>query len=339
MKDYAIIYNPTAAAGKKRKQFDFVVKTLENLNVSFKLVETEHFAHAITLAEENAKDGYRIIGWGGDGTCNEVLNGAIKSKTNALLGFIPMGTGMDIPGAVGYRPDNLKRACEIIAKGFTDKLDVGTATNEQNQQRYFLGIGSQGFDAEVTKRTNEGNKNLPGTWNYIASVVKTVFGFKKRNVRVIHDNGVYESTCNLVAVGNGPTYGGWMYMCPRARLDDGLFHISIIKMGRFELLYNFNTMYSRTLHPHKHIMDIISKKLRIEMVESRDEPYIGQVDGEIIGNLPIEYDFLPGQYEFIKPEQNEAEQWFQEKHGKKFAKYLAKLQQNNSDYYSNTIFD
>ena len=128
-------------------------------------------------------------------------------------------------------------------------------------------------------------------------------------------------------------------MCPKARLDDGQFHITIIEMGRFELLYNFNTMYSRCLHPHKHVTDFSSKKVRIEMVESDDEPYIGQVDGEIVGDLPIDYDFLPGQYEFIKPEQNEAEQWFQENHGKKFTKYLAKLEQQGSDYYSGIRFD
>jgi len=339
MKDYAIIHNPTAKAGKTRKEFEIVKKKLDSLGLSYDLFQTEHFGHAIQLAEEKAKDGYRIVGWGGDGTCNEVLNGVIKSGTKALLGFIPMGTGMDIPGAVGYRPDKIQRACEIIANGKSSKKDVGLSINANQEKRYFLGIGSQGFDAEVTKRTNEGNKNLSGTWNYIASVVKTVFGFKKRKLRVTFDNEVYEGICNLVAVGNGPTYGGWMYMCPRARLDDGLFHISVIEMGRFELLYNFNTMYSRTLHPHKHVRDFISKKVKIEMVDSEDEPYIGQVDGEIIGDLPIEYEALSNAYEFICPEVSEAEIWFQEKFGKKFAQYRKKLQESGSSYFKDFHFN
>ncbi len=245
-----------------------------------------------------------------------------------------MGTGMDIPGAIGYRPDNIKRACEIIADGKSGKMDIGLSINAKQEKRYFLGIGSQGFDAEVTKRANMGKKKLSGTWNYIATVVKTVFGFKKRVIKITHDNGIFEGVCNLVAVGNGPTYGGWMYMCPHARLDDGEFHISIVNMGKFELLNNFNLMYSRRLHPHKHIHEIVSKKVKIEMAKSEDEPYIGQVDGEIIGDLPIEYQTLKDGYEFIKPEKFEAEQWFQEKYGKKFHKYCVKLKKKGSHYYS-----
>ncbi|MHA1672673.1 MAG: diacylglycerol/lipid kinase family protein [Promethearchaeota archaeon] len=332
MTDYSLIYNPTAAAGKTRKEFDLALKALDNLGVSYQLVKTEHFSHAITLAEQAAKDGFRVIGAGGDGTCNEVLNGVIRSNSKNLLAFIPMGTGNDIPGAIGYRPD-VKRACEIIASGKTGKADVGISINAEDQSRYFLGIGSQGFDAEVTKRTNEGSKRLSGTWNYIASVVKTVFGFKKRKIRLIHDEGTYEGFCNLVAVGNGPTYGGWMYMCPRARVDDGKFHVSMVNMGRFELLAKFNTMYSKTLHPDSHIQEFVSKKVKIEMVNEDDAPYIGQVDGEIIGNLPIRYEFLPGGYEFIKPEENEAEQWFMQKYGKKFSAYVERLRKDGIDYY------
>ncbi|TFH31309.1 MAG: hypothetical protein E4G98_00320 [Promethearchaeota archaeon] len=104
-------------------------------------------------------------------------------------------------------------------------------------------------------------------------------------------------------------------------------------MGRFELLYKFNTMYSRTLHPDAHIEEFISEKVKIEMVNGEDDPYIGQVDGEIIGNLPIRYEFLPGGYEFIKPEENEAEQWFIQKFGKKFSAYVETLRKNGIDYY------
>ncbi|MCF2140058.1 MAG: diacylglycerol kinase family lipid kinase [Candidatus Lokiarchaeota archaeon] len=333
MKDYALIYNPIAAAGKTKKKFDLAVKTLENLNVSFDLFKTEHFGHAIELGETLAKDGYRVIAAGGDGTCNEVLNGVIASKTNVLLGFIPIGTGNDIPGAVGYAPKQVKRACEIIASGESGPVDIGLSLNSTGEKRYFLGIGSQGFDAEVTKRTNEGSKMLPGTWNYIASVVRSVFGFKKRQIRVTLDNGTYIGECNLVAVGNGKTYGGFMYMCPRADVHDGLFHISIVNMGRFELLYKFNTMYSKTLHPDRHIKEFFSRTVKIEMFSQDDPSYIAQVDGEIIGDLPIQYECIKDGYTFIKPREDEAEKWFKERYGKKFFKYVERLKKNGIDYY------
>jgi diacylglycerol kinase (ATP) len=315
-KDYAIIYNPTSAAGKSKLQFEQACSYLEKLNVSYKLFESEYATHVIKLSEELAKEGYRVIGAGGDGTCNEVLNGVINSNTNALVGFIPMGSGNDIPGAVGIIPD-VKRACEVIAENNTGKCDIGLSINSQDEKRYFLGIGSQGFDAEVTKRTNDAEKKHEGTKNYTVNVLKTLFGFKLRNIRVTMDNDIYEGKANLVAVGNGPSYGGWMYICPSAQVHDGKFHITVIdNMGRIKLLINFNKMYSKSLMPHPNVLEYESKKLKIEMVDPSDEPYIGQVDGEIIGKLPINYEILPDGYEFIKPKENEVLKWFEAKYCK-----------------------
>ena len=315
MTDYAIIYNPYAAAGKAKKQFDLACATLDDLKVSYELHESEYMGHAIELAKSLAQEGYDVIGAGGDGTCNEVLNGVMKSNTGALVGFIPMGTGNDIPGAIGIKPD-VKRACELISERNTCEKDVGESINAEGDTRYFLGIGSQGFDAEVTKRTNEGEKKFRGTNNYVISVLKTVFRFKRREVKVTFDNETFHGMCNLVAVGNGPSYGGWMYMCPEATLDDGLFHISIVNMRTLPLLINFNKLYDKSLHPHPDVKEFVSKTVKIEMANSEDEPYIGQVDGEIIGNLPITYNVLPNGYEFICPTSNECDLWFQEKYKK-----------------------
>ncbi len=57
MKDYALIYNPTSAAGKTKNEFDNACKTLNKLKVSYKLFQTEYFQHAISLSEQLAKDG------------------------------------------------------------------------------------------------------------------------------------------------------------------------------------------------------------------------------------------------------------------------------------------
>ncbi|MHA1584836.1 MAG: diacylglycerol/lipid kinase family protein, partial [Promethearchaeota archaeon] len=329
----------TAAAGRSKKSYELMHQTFDSLGISYDLFETGHFGHAIELAEQCAKDGYRIIAAGGDGTCNEILNGVIKSKTKALLGFIPIGTGNDIPGVVGYRPKAAKRACEVIAEGFTAKSDVGKAINgSENNERYFLGIGSQGFDALVTKRTNEGPKRLPGTWNYIASVVRTVFSFKRREIKLTLDDDTWTGRANLVAVGNGPTYGGFMYMCPRATPDDELFHISVVDMNSIELLYKFNLMYNRTLHPDIHVREFVSKNVKIEMVNPADDPYIAQVDGEILGEIPIQYESKPDFYEFICPQENEAEQWFQERFGKKFTKHYQKLEAQGNDYWKGIFY-
>jgi diacylglycerol kinase (ATP) len=134
------------------------------------------------------------------------------------------------------------------------------------------------------------------------------------------DNDKYEGEANLVAVGNGPSYGGGMYVCQNARVNDGLFHISIVKMGTFTLLYYFNKMYSAVLHPHPKIKEYTSKNVRIEMkdIKKPDDTYLCQVDGEVLGNIPVNYEAIKDGYEFIRPECDEVAEAFKEKYGRYF---------------------
>jgi len=308
--DYAIIYNPIAGGSKQADEdIAYAKKCLDDLKLSYKSFETEYAGHAIELATQLAKEGYRVIGAGGDGTCNEVLHGVISSKSGALCGFIPMGSGNDIPAVIGITPD-IKRACEIIAEGYTSKSDIGFAKTDEGVERYFLGVGSQGFDAEVARRANENQDK-----NYNAIVIKALFAWKSREIRVIMDNDTFEGMANLTAVGNGGAYGGGMYVCQKASVEDGLFDISVVDIGKIKLLFQFKRMYSASLLPHPNVFEYQSKKVRIEMLKSEDEPYLCQVDGEILGNLPVTYETIKDGYEFIRPKTNEVAEAFKQKYG------------------------
>jgi len=315
MEDYAIIYNPEAGKGKGGiKDINFMEKCLKELNVSYKLFETEHMRHAIELGRQLANDGYRVIGAGGDGTCNEVMNGVITSNTSALCGFIPMGSGNDIPAAIGITPD-IKRACEIIAEGNTSKSDIGFAKTDTSIERYFLGIGSQGFDSDVTRRFNEAKRGK----SYVTQTLKAILPWKNKQIKATMDNDVYEGYANLLACANGPSYGGFMYICQRALVNDGLFHVNIVDIGKFKLLKHFNRMYKATLLPHPNIYEYTTKKVRVEMLDSKEpNPYVCQVDGEILDNLPVNYECLKDGCEFIRPEVDEVAEAFKEEHGRYF---------------------
>jgi len=312
-KDLAIIHNPIAGNTMQAAQdIKHAKKCLDDLKLSYKLFKTEFAGHAIELASQLAKEGYRVIGAGGDGTCNEVMHGVISSNSGSLCGFIPMGSGKDIPAVIGITPD-IKRACEIIAEGYSSKSDIGFAKTDQGVERYFLGIGSQGFDAEVAKRANENQDK-----NYNSIVIKTVFKWKSREIRVVMHNDTFEGKATLTAVGNGGAYGGGMYVCQKASVEDGLFDISVVDIGKFKLLLQFKRMYSASLLPHPDVIEYQSKKVRIEMLKSEDDPYLCQVDGEVLGPLPVTYETIKDGYEFIRPKINEVAEAFKEKYGHYF---------------------
>jgi diacylglycerol kinase (ATP) len=314
---YAIIYNPSSAAGKSKAEITAAQEELNRLGVSYRLFQSEYPGHAIELAQQLSKEGYIVVAAGGDGTCNEILHGVISSGSGLPCGFIPMGSGNDIPAAIGICP-NIKRACEILHEGNVGSADVGVALTDSGVKRYFLGIGSQGFDAEVTRRTNASKKSRKGRDNYVVNVLKTIIAWKNLGVRVIMDDQVYEGPSNCIAVGNGPSYGGGMYICHEARVHDKLFHISIINMNKFVLLKDFSKMYDASVSPHPKIHEYAAKKVRIEMLRPADPPYICQVDGEVLGEIPVSYELLPTEYPFIMPKCDEVAEAFKCKYHRDF---------------------
>ncbi len=110
-------------------------------------------------------------------------------------------------------------------------------------------------------------------------------------------------------------------MCQRARVNDGLFDISIVSIGKFKLLMVFKRMYTASLLPHPNLAEYRSKKVRIEMKNHDEEPYLSQVDGEILGPLPVTYETIKNGYEFIRPEVDEVAEAFKKEHGRYFYEY------------------
>jgi len=58
------------------------------------------------------------------------------------------------------------------------------------------------------------------------------------------DNDTFEGMANLTAVGNGGAYGGGMYVCQKASVEDGLVEIRVVDIGKFKLLSQFKRKYN-----------------------------------------------------------------------------------------------
>src|SRR5947209_13807696 len=54
---------------------------------------TGYAGHGVELAIDALRQGYRwIISFGGDGTCNEVINGVMQAQQPCTVGVLPGGT-------------------------------------------------------------------------------------------------------------------------------------------------------------------------------------------------------------------------------------------------------
>ena len=129
------------------------------------------------------------------------------------------------------------------------------------------------------------------------------------------DSDTFEGEANLCAVGLSGAYGGGMFICQRASTEDGLFDISIVNIDKIKLAKQFRKMYNASLLPHPDISEFRSKNVRIEMKDSEQVPYYCQVDGEVLGLVPVTYECIADGYEFIRPKTNEFAEEFKQRYG------------------------
>ena len=78
---YLIIINPHSGKKLGKKIFDQIKPIFDSNNIILEVIETKHAGHAKELANKkpiNQYDG--LLGIGGDGTLNEIINGMLKRK-------------------------------------------------------------------------------------------------------------------------------------------------------------------------------------------------------------------------------------------------------------------
>ena len=294
-KKWLVIINPASGGGKVKKKWNKIIKNeLDSMGLQY----TEYFTtapeDAIHKVESSINEYDGFIAVGGDGTCNEVLNGILygtieNNKPNdKIFAMIPAGTGNDLCHAAGIPHKDIKEACQLFITGQIKSIDTGKASgknfNDVPVNRYFNGVLSTGMDAEVAYRTNTSSKWLPGTLNYVKSLLITLIGLKTRgyefkvNGTEISENGIF------LAVGLGPYYGGGMMICPNAKVDDGLFDIIFLKkVPRRTILRVFPKVYDGKHISHPKILEYEAPTIEI----NNSIPTYYQTDGETIGYTPV----------------------------------------------------
>jgi len=284
MKEVFLVINPVAAGGRVEKIWREQIKPLvdcqDDLEYDFEFTSAPQ--HAIEIARTQVNEGYKIIcSVGGDGTANEVLNGILKAEKPGIFAAIPVGTGDDIPTVFGIPEGDIEAAVECLVKGQNKTFDVGYC---ETADRYFAGVASMGFDAEVADRTNKGSKRF-GTRSYQIALAQTLVKFNPYDLIIqIDEDQTIEGQRMLLAIGNGKRYGGGMHICPGAEVTDGKFTATTLqKMGRITLVRFFPTVYDGNHLTHESVETFEGEVIH---VDSPKKKCLYQVDGEIMGYLP-----------------------------------------------------
>ncbi len=282
-KEVFLVINPVAAGGRVKTIWEDQIKPLiDKYNLEYDFEFTSAPQHAIEIARTRVNEGYKIIcSVGGDGTANEVLNGILKADKTGIFSVIPVGTG-DAATAYGIPEGDLEAAIQCLVEGQNKTFDVGYC---ETAERYFCGVASMGFDAEVANRENKGSLKFLRSRSYQLALGKTLAKFKPYDLLIrIDGEQTIEGRRMLLAIGNGKRYGGGMHICPDAEVTDGKFSATTVrKMRRLTLVRFFSTIYEGNHLTHSSVETFEGGSIH---VDSPKKKCLYQVDGEIMGYLP-----------------------------------------------------
>lgn len=272
-----LIANPTAGRGGK-DTIQQVQAYLRLRGAKVNLFETGKRGDALKAAMEARNEDIDIVvGAGGDGTINEIINGLAGS--DIPLGVIPLGTVNVFALETGI-PMDPARACDVILGGLPKKVNLGRVND-----RYFLLMGGVGFDAYVVYGLDIRLKRLTGRLSYILTALGRGLTYQSYPLEIELNNGRKVNGYGAV-VGNMKYYGGAMSITPFADMERNDLDVCIFKSKGFGniLRYTWGVMRNKHLtYPDVEYHTVKSLKIR-----SKGKTYI-QGDGDVMGQLPAEF--------------------------------------------------
>jgi diacylglycerol kinase family enzyme len=204
------------------------------------LVETNRRGHATRFAHDAARRGADVVvGFGGDGTMNEVATGI--AGTDTALGMLPGGSTNVFARTIGL-PNDPVTAVELLAGGI-DAGDLRPIGLGQVNSRFFCFHTGVGYDAAVVaavERRASWKRWLGHPLFITAAVTTWVRGYDRRapHFRVTSPAGVVEDGYFTIVLNTNP----YTYLGNRP-LD--LSHAATFDRGLVAL--TFRTMRARTI--------------------------------------------------------------------------------------------
>src|SRR5438552_2981015 len=110
-------------------------------------------------------------------------------------------------------------------------------------------------------------------------------------------NGIIESNeqvaLGILPGGTGRYYGGGMKIAPNAKLDDGSFDVVTIgDASAFRILANAPRLYFGTHLRMNEVTHTMAKQVVARPVKKDEEVRI-ELDGEVVGRLPVTFQIMP----------------------------------------------
>jgi diacylglycerol kinase (ATP) len=204
------------------------------------------------------------------------------------LAIWPQGTA-NVLGRELHLPRNLEQIVDVIAAGSVQRVYVSCLTFEKTGlRRYFLLMAGIGIDAAIVDGVRPELKKRIGKAAFWYSGLEYLVRWKPKTF-VLEVDG-YRHTATFAALGRSPRYGGDLAITPRARLDQPHFEACLIhSVNRLSYLKVLPfAMFGGIPENSKGVSFLQASRVR---AAGDDVPV--QIDGELIGHLPMTFEVTP----------------------------------------------
>ena len=294
---HIFLYNPAAGQGESR-----TVIQAACTNPDCEFYETKGPLDATAYIEKRIAsepdEHMCFVACGGDGTINEVASGVAGHK-NVSFTVYPCGSGNDFVKIFGGRERFLDLDSLLAAEPAPiDILKV--------DDRWCINVFSFGFDTSVLKTMNQVKRKplMGGKRAYYVGIVHALMKSMRTGcIITIDGEPFYDGEILLCTFANAQYVGGSFKCAPRAKVDDGLIEVCLVKpISRLSFVNLIGSYTAGTHLEDPRMKDIVkyaqAKKLT---VESAAGLLPVSLDGEVIERKRFTVELVPGGVNFALP--------------------------------------
>lgn len=296
MTSVSMILNPAAGRFVRSPELPKgIVSALrdEDIRVTTELTKGPGDAAEIARRAAERGDAFVIV-CGGDGTINEALQGIVGTQT--ALAVWPAGTANVLAKELGLPADDRSLA-RMISAGQRRRVSVGSALKPGTDwQRYFVLMAGIGLDAEIVRGVDPRLKKVSGYGAYLISALGFLARLPLEPFTVTLNGKTYDAT--FACISNAVNYAGGFTLTPEARLEEPNLDVVIFN-SRSRIEYINHALRGLSGSHTKH--ENVEYMKTLEAVATSQSPVPVQLDGEVVGELPMRFECIPDAISVISP--------------------------------------
>jgi diacylglycerol kinase (ATP) len=281
-----VIINPSSGKGKSVKVWEEVAPIFQDSGWSTTVYLTD--SSDISKYLDHCEG---IIAVGGDGTFHCIANDLMQSQRKIPLGLIPAGTGNSL--MMDLNCLNPRDAARRIVEGkrhFIDVLEVTTS----KEKIYSINIVGWGMFSLINQTAEK--LRWFGGWRYNLATLWHIIFKQTYPATLKFGNDTEEGEFLAVFASNTKHTGKGMRAVPKAKIDDGLIDLVMIKnANRLTLLNLFRVFLTGQHLEHK----LVTYRQLTSFELQTNVHQILNIDGELKGYSPFSIRILPKAIELL----------------------------------------